>query len=234
MYAKARSTLKIQMKKLLLKKQFYIIDKQYKLAENEKQTSTNLVKILARCLKMFDAQNEVFKIIHLIEERLERVTAIKKEQRREEPDAERFKKLYQETVRFSVRILTEIRVLKSIEKTLARPFVFNGDMYDGDHMHDQNRRLRLQILMLCPKTAETPEMRMFMQPGGDLSDTRKLKREDYELREKEELWSSSSEEQDSEVEAEFENFKSVGRVSLDKVKSQPSELHRVRTLNTSV
>lgn len=29
-------TLKIQMKKLLLKKQFYIIDKQYKLAENEK------------------------------------------------------------------------------------------------------------------------------------------------------------------------------------------------------
>lgn len=35
-YAKARKTLKIQMKKLLLKKQFYIIDKQYKLAENEK------------------------------------------------------------------------------------------------------------------------------------------------------------------------------------------------------
>lgn len=29
-------TLKIQMKKLLLKKQFHIIDKQYKLAENEK------------------------------------------------------------------------------------------------------------------------------------------------------------------------------------------------------
>jgi len=35
-YTKARSTLKIQMKKLLLIKQFYIIDKQYKLAGNEK------------------------------------------------------------------------------------------------------------------------------------------------------------------------------------------------------
>lgn len=35
-YKKARMTLKVQMTKLLLKKQFYIIDKQYKLAENEK------------------------------------------------------------------------------------------------------------------------------------------------------------------------------------------------------
>lgn len=60
------------MKKLLLKKQFYIIDKQYKLAENEKQTSVNLIKILARCLKMFDAQTEIYKIIHLIESRLEK------------------------------------------------------------------------------------------------------------------------------------------------------------------
>lgn len=79
LYAKARSTLKIQMKKLLLKKQFYIIDKQYKLAENEKQTSENLVKLLARCLKMFDAQSSVYKIIHLIESRLENLKEIKKE-----------------------------------------------------------------------------------------------------------------------------------------------------------
>ena len=57
------------MKKLLLKKQFYIIDNQYKLAENEKQTSVNLLKILSRLLRMYDAQNEILKIINLIESR---------------------------------------------------------------------------------------------------------------------------------------------------------------------
>ena len=46
MYAKARSTLKIQMKKLLLKKQFYIIDKQYKLAENE----TNVLRAVMQLI----------------------------------------------------------------------------------------------------------------------------------------------------------------------------------------
>ena len=80
-YAKARTTLKIQMNKLLLKKQFYVIDKQYKLAENEKQTSENLIKILSRCLKMYDAQNELYKIIMLIETRIETLHILKKEQR---------------------------------------------------------------------------------------------------------------------------------------------------------
>ena len=35
-YTKARKTLKVAMKKLLLKRQFYHIDSQYKAAENEK------------------------------------------------------------------------------------------------------------------------------------------------------------------------------------------------------
>ena len=55
-YNKARKTLKHQMKKLLLKKQFYMIDNQYKVAENKTQTSENLIKILSRCIKMYDAQ----------------------------------------------------------------------------------------------------------------------------------------------------------------------------------
>jgi hypothetical protein len=72
-YKKARSTLKLQMHKLLLKKQFYIIDKQYKLAENEKQTSVNLIKIVSRCIKMFDSQDLIRKILSLIETRLEKL-----------------------------------------------------------------------------------------------------------------------------------------------------------------
>jgi len=122
------------MKKLLLKKQFYIIDKQYKLAENEKQTAVNLIKILARCLKMFDAQTEIYKIIHLIESRLEKVKQLKKEQYKEQPDPEVFRSLYSDLVRQSYRIFGYLRTLKDIEKSLARPFMFNGNMYDGEFM----------------------------------------------------------------------------------------------------
>ena len=78
-YDKARLTLKIQMKKLLLRKQFNIIDKQYKLAENEKQTAENLIKILARCLRMFEAQAEILKIINLVEGRLRKLRQFKAE-----------------------------------------------------------------------------------------------------------------------------------------------------------
>lgn len=103
-YKKARTTLKMQMTKLLLKKQFYIIDKQYKLAENEKQTAENLIKILARCLKMYDAQEAILKIINLIETRLEKLKDIKKESRKEQPDQAIIRKLYIESVRVSGRV----------------------------------------------------------------------------------------------------------------------------------
>mmetsp|Transcript_14042 Transcript_14042/g.17746 ORF Transcript_14042/g.17746 Transcript_14042/m.17746 type:complete len:244 (+) Transcript_14042:420-1151(+) len=142
-YAKARTTLKIQMKKLLLKKQFYIIDKQYKLAENEKQTSENLIKVLARCLKMYDASNELYKIIMLIEMRLEKLRELKNEMREKQPDHIKCKKSYQEMVHLSCRIHGQIRVLKDIEKCMSRPFIFNGLMYDGNHMHQQMKRKRL-------------------------------------------------------------------------------------------
>ena len=55
-----------------------MIDNQYKLAENEKQTSENLIKILARCLKMFDAREAILKIINLIELRNEKLKVFKK------------------------------------------------------------------------------------------------------------------------------------------------------------
>ena len=69
-YAKARSTLRVQMKKLLLGKQFKLIDKQYKNVEGEKETSETLIKILSRCLRMFDAQGRIWKILNFIESRV--------------------------------------------------------------------------------------------------------------------------------------------------------------------
>ena len=115
------------MKKLLLKKQFYMIDNQYKLAANEKQTSENLIKILARCLKMFDAQEAILKIINLIENRNEKLKVFKKLMRAEPLDSETLKKIYYEVVRVSGRVMAELRSLKTIEKALARPFMFGGN-----------------------------------------------------------------------------------------------------------
>ena len=137
-YAKARLTLKGLMKRLLLKKQFYIIDRQYKLAENEKQTSENLIKILARCQKMFDAQTEIAKIINLIETRQEKLQELKLEMSQDQPDGAAMTKLYAELVRRSARIHTEIRVIKQLEKTLTRPFVFNGNMYPDPKTKNKN------------------------------------------------------------------------------------------------
>jgi len=54
-YEKARKTLKFHMRTLLLRKNFYHIDNQYKLAKNEKQTAENVVKLLTRCTKMQEA-----------------------------------------------------------------------------------------------------------------------------------------------------------------------------------
>ena len=58
------------MKKMLLGKQFKLIDKEYKAAEGEKERSENLIKILSRCLRMFDAQGSIWKILNFIESRV--------------------------------------------------------------------------------------------------------------------------------------------------------------------
>ena len=78
-YTKARMTLRIQMKKLLLGKQFKLIDKQYKTAEGEKEKSENLIKILSRCLRMFDAQGSIWKILNFIETRVQKVKELRRE-----------------------------------------------------------------------------------------------------------------------------------------------------------
>lgn len=105
------------------------------MAADEKQSAENLIKILSRCLKMFDAQNEIYKIINLIEARLEKLREFKKLQCQSQPEANKFAALYRDLVRFSGRIHAELRILKSIEKSLSRPFMFNGKMYDDDYMH---------------------------------------------------------------------------------------------------
>ena len=65
------------MKKILLKKQFYMIDNQYKVADNKQQTSENLIKILSRCIKMYDAQQEIVRILGFLHNRIEKHDEIK-------------------------------------------------------------------------------------------------------------------------------------------------------------
>ena len=142
-YAKARETLKVSMTKLLLARQFTIIDKQYQLADNEKSTSHNLIKILLRCCKMYDAQAELTKIIHLIEERMRKLITLKKELKKRSPDTIKLRDLYRELVRLSQRTHVNIRALQAIDVLMQRPLMFNGDQYDGHFMHKQMKRKRL-------------------------------------------------------------------------------------------
>ena len=91
---------------------------------------------------MYDAQFELYKIIMNIDQRLKKVKDLKAEIRSEQPDPQKLAGLYFTLLRLSSRILTEIRTLKQIEKTMERPFMFNGVQYDGDHMHLQLKRKR--------------------------------------------------------------------------------------------
>lgn len=79
---------------------------------------------------MYDAQAEIYKIIHSIESRIENLKLLKKEQYKEKPSPNKIQKLYFDIVRLSYRILNDLRTLKDIEKSLARPFMFNGNQYD--------------------------------------------------------------------------------------------------------
>ena len=159
------------MKKLLLKKQFYMIDNQYKVAEDKTQTSENLIKILSRCIKMYDAQQEIMKILALLHTRIEKKMELKKELRgfaeakikneQERYDLKPIRKMYQEMVRLSARIMSNIRTLKDIERAMTRPFVFSGARYDEDYMFYQMKRLRLKIIKQIPRLKDTVELKMF-------------------------------------------------------------------------
>ena len=105
-YTKARKTLKVHMKKLLLKRQFYHIDAQYKLAENEKQTAANILKLLTRCQKMHEAQSEITKTLVLIHSRMDKNMSLRMELKSnvEPENIKTIKKLYADLVRLSSRI----------------------------------------------------------------------------------------------------------------------------------
>ena len=89
--------------------------------------------------------------------------------------------MYFDLVQQSGKLHAEIRVLKSIEKTLDRPFVFSGKIYDDDYMHTQIKRKRLQILQEMPELADTSEMKQFMLANGVVNDIRQIEPEEFEL-----------------------------------------------------
>ena len=92
---------------------------------------------------MTDAQDVIKKVLFLIESRLIKLSELKQETRQTPVDLDRVKKCYSESVRLSSRIHAEIRVLKQMERSLNRPFVFNGNLYDEDYMSNQLRRRRI-------------------------------------------------------------------------------------------
>ena len=116
----------------------------------------------------------------------------KLEQNSETPRPDAMKRLYVELIRLSGRVHAEIRILRTIEKTLSRPFMFSGVQYDGEHMHHQMKRKRLQILGQMPELSDSNELKMFMLASGTMSDIRQIEPAEFELKEDEPLWSESS------------------------------------------
>lgn len=111
------------------------------------------------------------KILALLHTRIEKKMELKKELRgfaeakikneQEGYDLKPIRKMYQEMVRLSARIMSNIRTLKDIERAMTRPFVFSGARYDEDYMFYQMKRLRLKIIKQIPRLKDTVELKMF-------------------------------------------------------------------------
>jgi hypothetical protein len=76
-------------------------------------------------------------------------------------DLKPIRKLYQELVRLSARVMSNIGTLKDIERAMTRPFMFSGERYDEDYMFYQMKRLRLKIIKQIPRLKDTVELKMF-------------------------------------------------------------------------
>ena len=163
---------------------------------------------------MNDAQTELLKIINLIETRQEKLVEYKAVLRGEAPDVNAVKRGYVEIVRMSARIYQEIRVLKSIEKSLQRPFIFQQRHYDGDFMHQQVKRRRAQALEVFPHLEETPELNMFVTAEGTSKDVREMAPEEFMLSHNEDIYSSESEDEDDVFSrANVKSFKSMRKLN---------------------
>ena len=190
-----------------------------------------MIKIFLRIQKMNDAQSELLKIINLIETRQEKLTAYKAVLRGEAPDVNAVKRGYVEIVRMSARIYQEIRVLKSIEKSLQRPFIFQQRHYDGDFMHQQVKRRRAQALEVFPHLEETPELNMFVTAEGTSKDVREMAPEEFMLSHNEDIYSSESEDEDDVFSrANVKSFKSMRKLNdqsdFGMKKQQSVDIHR--------
>lgn len=197
------------MMKLLLSRQFHFIDKQYKREESE-QTVENVIKLLSRIQKMHDTQHEITRIIAMIYQRKEDYKEIKLDLNRcitekkqddiklEDINKDSLLRLYPMLVRLSSKIRVGIQGLKSLEKTMNRPFVFEGIEYDGDYMHKQLKRLRLKICKTFPFISDTAQMETFFTKDGNISEVRKLRKKEY-LFGKDDKDALSSEEEEGEL-----------------------------------
>jgi len=106
---------------------------------------------------------------------------LKKETRKDKPDLEVVKKLYKESTHLSGHIYSEIRSLKQIEHTLLRPFVFDGKIFDSDHMHNQMKRRRIQILNQFAGLTGAQEINLFLTKAGEVSNVGNVSKEELEL-----------------------------------------------------
>ena len=115
---KGIKTLKMQMAELMLSKAFQAIKESYIESEEEQQLIGICFKLLLRSKRMFDARQDVVKILRLVYKREALILKF------ESMDSGEVVSCYNLLLDISVKIFNSISLLQDEHKILRRPFVF--------------------------------------------------------------------------------------------------------------
>ena len=122
---------------------------------------------------MQEAKSDIGRILKLIEQRCDKEEKLLSILNTPLPHAETVAQLYRDLVNLSARIYRGIDLLKQVEKSLNRPFMFRKKRYD-DNLHYDMRDIRTQCLERCAGIKDNNNMKMVLLANGEIGDMRDL------------------------------------------------------------
>jgi hypothetical protein len=90
----------------------------------------NLIKLLLRNQKMQEAKGDITRILKIVEQRCDKEEKLLSMLNTPLPHTETVCTLYRDIVNLSARVYRGIDLLKQVEKSLNRPFMFRKKRYD--------------------------------------------------------------------------------------------------------
>lgn len=129
---------------------------------------------------MQDAQEEIRKILKMINERVLLTTKLQEAINKSRKNLDHIKNYYRDIVKLSSRIFLAIQGLKYTERALNRPFVFKAKVYD-EFMNSEVRIMRHKILKVCPSLTGEDNLNLFLKTNGDVGDVKHAQVQEYEV-----------------------------------------------------